>query len=244
MILKELKEIYIGVRGCLYGIGDICNKFKYNTKEILIDEYQDTSDIQEALIQLIANNNLFLVGDIKQSIYKFRNANPRLFSQKLTDFGNGINGKVIDLTSNFRSREEVLSNINNIFTPLMEKNYGGVDYTGKQRLTFGNEAYNSLPKPNEYNLEYLSYGMEEYKDFSKIEIEAFTIGFDILDKMDKYQIYDKDLKNYRKAKYKDFSIILSSKKVFKVFENIFKYLGIPLITTESIYKIYFRMCLF
>lgn len=211
----------------------ILNELKYNTKEILVDEYQDTSDVQEALITMLSNNNLYLVGDIKQSIYRFRNANPILFANKLDEYSQGKGGKVIDLTSNFRSREEVLTNINNIFTPLMEKDFGGVDYVGNQLLTFGNHAYNMYDKPNQYNMECLTYDLEMYNGFTKNEIEIFTIGLDILDKMNKYQIFDKDKKVYRKPTFKDFSIILMSKKTFKQYETIFKYLGIPLVTTES-----------
>ena len=216
---------------------NVLEELKNNTKEILVDEYQDTSDVQEELIQLIANNNLYLVGDVKQSIYRFRNANPLIFTEKLEQYGKGLGGTVIDLTYNFRSRNEVLENINEIFTGLMEKNFGGVDYEGNQKLSFGNKKYNCLQKPNDYNFELLTHNIKDeetgYPNFTKSEIEAFTIGFDILDKMNTYQIFDLSKAIYRKPTFKDFSIIISSKSVYKTFENVFKYLGIPLIKNES-----------
>jgi hypothetical protein len=103
----------------------------------------------------------------------------------------------------------------------MEKDFGGVDYVGNQLLTFGNHAYNMYDKPNQYNMECLTYDLEMYNGFTKNEIEIFTIGLDILDKMNKYQIFDKDEKVYRKPAFKDFSIILMSKKTFKQYETYF-----------------------
>ena len=95
---------------------DICNEIKYSIKEIMLDEYQDTSDIQETLINCISNNNVYMVGDIKQSIYRFRNANPRIFSDKYELYtADNSKGKVINLMKNFRSREEVLRDINLLF---------------------------------------------------------------------------------------------------------------------------------
>ena len=75
-------------------------------QEILIDEYQDTNDIQETFIQYIANHNVYMVGDIKQSIYRFRNANPMIFKEKYDRYKQQIDGVVIDLAKNFRSRRE------------------------------------------------------------------------------------------------------------------------------------------
>src|SRR5699024_6628688 len=77
-------------------------------KEILIDEYQDTNDIQETFISYIAHDNVYMVGDIKQSIYRFRNANPSIFKDKYDNYKKEVGGRVIDLAKNFRSRREVL----------------------------------------------------------------------------------------------------------------------------------------
>src|SRR5690606_33737364 len=91
---------------------DLRNLYTKKIHEILIDEYQDTSDIQEILISLISRNNVYMVGDMKQSIYRFRNANPNIFKEKYELYKNSDQGLAIDLSKNFRSRKEVLENIN------------------------------------------------------------------------------------------------------------------------------------
>ena len=106
---------------------NIQEELKYTYNEIMVDEYQDTSDLQETFLKLIDNNNIYMVGDIKQSIYRFRNANPDIFKQKYEDYKNKINGYKIDLVKNFRSRKEVLNNINEIFNLIMDKEIGGAD---------------------------------------------------------------------------------------------------------------------
>ena len=89
-------------------------------KEILIDEYQDTNDIQETFISYISHDNVYMVGDIKQSIYRFRNANPSIFKDKYDNYKKEIGGRVIDLAKNFRSRREVLDDINHFFSHIMD----------------------------------------------------------------------------------------------------------------------------
>ena len=93
----------------------ICDEIKNNFNEIMVDEYQDTSDLQEEFISLIENNNVYTVGDVKQSIYRFRNANPDIFRNKYNSYSNKVGGEKIDLLDNFRSRQEVVDGINLIF---------------------------------------------------------------------------------------------------------------------------------
>ena len=99
-------------------------ELKNSFKEIMIDEYQDTSDLQDMFISMIEKNNVYMVGDIKQSIYRFRNANPYLFKNKYDNYSKNIEGFKIDLTKNFRSRMEVIDNINLIFNLLMTDEVG------------------------------------------------------------------------------------------------------------------------
>ena len=96
--------------------------------EIMIDEYQDTNDLQEEFISMISNHNVYMVGDIKQSIYRFRNANPYIFKNKYDNYSVSTTDCKIDLNKNFRSRSEVLDNINIIFTLIMNDDIGGADY--------------------------------------------------------------------------------------------------------------------
>src|SRR5574344_2532359 len=117
---------------------DVQKEIKNYFKEIMIDEYQDTNDLEEAFISLIQNNNVYMVGDIKQSIYRFRNANPNIFKDKYSLYS-ALNGGIkIDLNKNFRSRKEVLNNINSIFSPIMDLFLGGSSYRNNQELIFGN----------------------------------------------------------------------------------------------------------
>ena len=120
---------------------DIKEELKNTYNEILIDEYQDTNDLQEIFISLIENNNVYMVGDIKQSIYRFRNANPKIFKNKYDNYSKHINGEKIDLLKNFRSRSEVLDNINEIFNLIMKEDFGGVNYQDNHAMVYGNLAY-------------------------------------------------------------------------------------------------------
>ena len=83
---------------------EVNEEIKYYYNEIMVDEYQDTNDIQEIFINQIENNNVYMVGDIKQSIYRFRNANPTIFKNKYITYSKGEKGIKIDLLKNLRSR--------------------------------------------------------------------------------------------------------------------------------------------
>ena len=206
---------------------NILEEVKYTYKEIMVDEYQDTSDLQEEFISLIENNNVYMVGDIKQSIYRFRNANPMIFKNKYDSYAKNNNGLKIDLLQNFRSRSEVLDSINMIFDRVMYDDIGGANYKKDHQMVFGNMMY-SENKDDEQNyaLEILNYQGDDY--YSKEEIEAFIIGKDIDDKIkNHYQVLDK--KGYlRDAKYSDFCIIMDRGNAFDLYKKIFSYLGIPL----------------
>lgn len=197
--------------------------------EILVDEYQDTSDTQEEFISLISKNNVYMVGDIKQSIYRFRNANPYIFKNKYDLYRDTSAGIKIDLVKNFRSRKEVLDNINMLFDLFMDDKIGGADYKESHRMVFGNNTY--LEKgytTQDYNLSVLTY-QEVPKPFTKDEQEAFIIGNDIINKIkNKYQVFDKKLNALRDIEYRDFVILLDKSKSFDLYKNIFEYLHIPL----------------
>ena len=120
---------------------DIREELKWAYNEILIDEYQDTNDLQEMFISSIENDNVYMVGDIKQSIYRFRNANPGIFKTKYDNYSVSLGGEKIDLLKNFRSRREVLDNINEIFNLIMTEEIGGVNYQNNHAMVYGNMAY-------------------------------------------------------------------------------------------------------
>lgn len=203
---------------------------KSSFKEIMIDEYQDTNDLQEILINMISDNNVYMVGDIKQSIYRFRNANPDIFKEKYNKYSNHIGGEKIDLNKNFRSREEVLNNINLLFNKVMDESIGGADYIKSHQMIFGNKSYIKKGKTlQNYDFELYSYMYDKKSEYSKEEIEAFIIAKDILSKVKgNYQIFDKDTSVLRNAEYSDFVILMDRTINFDLYKKIFLYLGIPL----------------
>ena len=207
----------------------IRNELRDSFKEIMIDEYQDTNDIQDTFISLISNNNVYMVGDIKQSIYKFRGSNPDIFKSKYESYSKHDGGIKIDLIKNFRSRNEVVNNINNIFDLIMDSNIGGAMYKLSHRMVFGNYDY-EIEKLSDFNYdaEILEYENSD-KEYFDYEIEIFTIVNDIKNKLkNNLMVFDKDSKKLRKATYNDFVIILDRSKYFNDYKKVFEYMGIPL----------------
>lgn len=205
-------------------------ELKNSFDEIMVDEYQDTSDIQERFINLISNNNVYMVGDIKQSIYRFRHANPYIFRNKYNNYSNSCGGVKIDLLKNFRSRREVLDNINLIFNLIMDEKVGDADYIKSHQMNFGNINYEQSLKTNENNnMDILTYTKEELEEYSTDEIEAFTTAYDIKNKIDNnYQVVDKETSKLRNCTYKDFAIIMDRGTSFDLYKKIFEYVGIPI----------------
>lgn len=219
-ILKENEEVRLELK----------NYFN----EILVDEYQDTNDLQEEFISLISNNNVYMVGDIKQSIYRFRNANPYIFKNKYDNYSNNNGGVKIDLNKNFRSRREVLNNINIIFDIIMDDVIGGAEYRQSHEMVFGNTTYENEGKTEQNNdFEVYNYEYDRTLEYSKEEIEAFIIANDIRKKVDsKYQVFDKDELIQRDIDYSDFVILMDRTTNFDLYKKIFEYMNIPL----NVYK--------
>ena len=225
----EFKDISILAINIVKNNSDIKEEIKNSFNEICVDEYQDTNDLQESFINLISNNNVYMVGDIKQSIYRFRNANPIIFKNKYDRYSNNEDGIKIDLVKNFRSRNEVLDDINNIFNLIMDNYIGGAEYSKSHNMIFGNATYINEGKTNQNNsLEIYNYGFDKDFGYKKEEIEAFIIGNDINNKINNnYKIFDKDTKTLRNAKYSDFVILMDRSTSFSLYKKIFLYLGIP-----------------
>ncbi len=198
--------------------------------EIMIDEYQDTSDLQETFISLISDHNVYMVGDIKQSIYRFRNANPNLFKTKYRQYSKEENGKKIDLNKNFRSRKEVLENINLLFDYWMNEEIGGAEYLESHEMVFGNQSYlEEGYTDQDYNFEVLEYPYHKEIHYNKEEIEAFIIAHDIKKKVaEHYQVFDKDRGELRDITYQDFVILMDRATDFDLYKKIFLFEQIPL----------------
>lgn len=227
----------------------IQQEVKDSLRYIMIDEYQDTSDIQEAFIQKIANQNVFMVGDIKQSIYRFRDANSDIFADKLKHYlpykmTNEPLDRVIDLNMNYRSRPEIVLSINDIFKTIMSHAYGGVDYLGDQLLIASLPTYNLEKDPLEnYAIDHISY---QSSALHKVKDEPTLIAKDILAKIAKgHQVYDEHLKMMRPMMFKDIALLLDRKSSFEDYLSIFSDAGIPLqvyadrsVSTSDMYRLF------
>ena len=136
--------------------------------EVMVDEYQDTNHIQERMLELLSNgHNRFMVGDIKQSIYRFRQADPQIFNEKFQHYAkNPQEGKLILLKKNFRSSSEVLSATNHVFERLMDQEVGEINYDSMHQLVFANTKL--TPNP-ENKAEFLLY---DKKDSGQEEEES------------------------------------------------------------------------
>lgn len=131
--------------------------------EVMVDEYQDTNHIQERMLELLSNGyNRFMVGDIKQSIYRFRQADPQIFNEKFHSFAqDSKEGQLILLKENFRSSSEVLDATNDVFKHLMDEEVGEISYDGMHQLVFGNTDIQANP---ENKAEVLLYDKDEDSD--------------------------------------------------------------------------------
>ena len=128
--------------------------------EVMVDEYQDTNHIQERMLELLSNgHNRFMVGDIKQSIYRFRQADPQIFNEKFQGYAqNPQEGKLILLKENFRSSSEVLSATNDVFARLMDQEVGEINYDSMHQLVFANTKL--TPNPDN-KAEFLLYDKDD-----------------------------------------------------------------------------------
>lgn len=206
---------------------DVIDEYKDKYKEILIDEYQDSNLIQESILNMIATGNVFMVGDVKQSIYKFRQARPELFLAKYNDYSmydgseetNKSPENKILLFKNFRSNENIIDAVNFIFKNIMFKETGEIDYTEEEFLKYGATHYNYDGEPAEIHLiekKPLEEGEEEFLADDDIEekpqLEARVIAKRIEELVGNFDVYDKGTKEKRKAKYKDIVILLRATK--------------------------------
>ena len=233
--------------------------YRAKFEEVLIDEYQDVNKLQESILHGVTRHipeteNLFMVGDVKQSIYAFRLADPGLFLKKYQQYGDSINGERIILAENFRSTEEVISFTNFIFTQLMNEEVGQMDYDELAELKQGNLSF---PDMNNQETEILLYIKEEEQqdDYFDISGEEYTVQSDpdlemaIDDKAtgevtmvaqkirqlitENTALYDKKQKSKRPITYKDIVLLTPTKKNNLLILETFKEYNIPVILNDS-----------
>lgn len=192
-------------------------------KEILIDEYQDTNNLQNVIFNAISNDNknLFIVGDVKQSIYRFRSACPEIFNNdKALAFKDKF-PRLITLSKNFRSRKEVLDFCNFIFENTMSNSFGEVNYDENERLYLGA----SFEESNDLDTEVLIIdGKEknenEEDEFTKVQKEAILVADKIKSLLNSnYQVYDNKNNCFRNIKPSDIVILLRSLKNSNTFKE-------------------------
>ena len=225
---------------------ETADKLANRFEEILIDEYQDSNQLQEVILNAVSktrlsgeNNNIYMVGDVKQSIYKFRLACPELFIEKYDTYSETGDNVRIELQKNFRSRENVLECANDVFSHIMNKNFSGIGYDESVRLNAG------FPYP-EYGDS--NYGDEANKSTDVIlissenEEEATTreLEADRLAKLiegivsSRVNVYDADENVYRPAEYRDIVILTRSVTGWAdTFADALMDRGIPAYTDSS-----------
>ncbi|MCL2579789.1 MAG: helicase-exonuclease AddAB subunit AddA [Oscillospiraceae bacterium] len=183
---------------------------------VLVDEYQDVNKVQDLIFGSVSQGeaNLFLVGDAKQSIYSFRLATPAIFldrKENAFDYDCGQTPAKIILGENFRSRAEVTGAVNYLFSMLMSREMGEIDYGGEERLVCGAKEY--PPHPNAAAEFLLLDAGDREEDEDAVQIEAAAIAARITRMIgDRFQVTDKEAKTLRPAKAGDFCILMRSPK--------------------------------
>jgi len=223
---------------------EIAGEYRKKYAYIFVDEYQDSNLVQETILNFIKRpNNIFLVGDVKQSIYRFRLADPSLFMEKYETFHkqSGEPNRRIDLSKNFRSRPEIIAGVNDIFSQIMSSNFGEIEYDEKVYLCPGVTA------PADLNEEMSAPAMElilvdknansplpleptdeaEGEEAGDIEIEA-RIAAERIKELCGERFYDTKQGCYRSLEYRDIVVLMrATRQAADVYYETFMAEGIP-----------------
>ena len=243
-------EILVKKQGNELIYTEAAEEFSQRFEEILIDEYQDSNLVQETLLQSVSRlrqgkHNIFMVGDVKQSIYRFRLARPELFMEKYETYSlEDSECQRIDLHKNFRSRPEVLAGVNYIFEQIMGKELGDVEYDEAAALypgaVFPEPEMQDEEEENFCSTEVLlaETDTEELSDDSTDqtaqELEARMIGKRIQEIVGESQVVDKETGAYRPVRYQDCVILLRTVSGWaEVFVQVLMDMGIPAYATSK-----------
>lgn len=235
---------------------EVAKKYKEKFEEIAIDEYQDSNLVQEAILTSISKgNNIFMVGDVKQSIYKFRQARPELFLQKYDEYKNKEektqeDNLKIQLFRNFRSRQNILNITNLVFESIMSKELGDINYNENEYLNYGA----SYPEPEEIKnyagiaeLDIIDLkedesitafeGEEDEEEQERVEddvLEAKFVANKIQELLNSdYMVFDKK-QGYRKIRPKDIVILLrATSNLSPIYEKELSDLELPVFSDTS-----------
>lgn len=235
---------------------EVAKKYKEKFEEIAIDEYQDSNLVQEAILTSISKgNNIFMVGDVKQSIYKFRQARPELFLQKYDEYKNKEektqeDNLKIQLFRNFRSRQNILNITNLVFESIMSKELGDINYNENEYLNYGA----NYPEPEEIKnyagiaeLDIIDLkedesitafeGEEDEEEQERVEddvLEAKFVANKIQELLNSdYMVFDKK-QGYRKIRPKDIVILLrATSNLSPIYEKELSDLELPVFSDTS-----------
>ncbi len=240
----------------------LAEKLRNRYEEVLIDEYQDINPVQEAILALVSRQdterpNMFMVGDVKQSIYGFRMAEPRLFLAKYHTYGQqpGVRGKKIILAENFRSRQEIIQGVNFIFRQIMSEKVGGIIYDREAELVYGANypprtgpgtaalevhiLENNIDRDEKIQSETMEENAGDFypenEDLDSVRLEARLIGRRILQLFSgegpeggPFLVWDRGKGEYRPVTYRDMVILLrTTRGQAHTYLEVFRQLGIP-----------------
>lgn len=228
---------------------EVAKKYQQKFEEIAIDEYQDSNEVQEYILKTVSRgNNLFMVGDVKQSIYKFRQACPELFLDKYEKYSLDGNekGLKIQLFKNFRSRKNVLDITNTVFKNIMSRKLGDIEYNETEFLNLGADfdetkkdilgkaELNIIELKEDYDEEEQDEILKENKYIEKEEVEAKLVANKIEEIISsKVKVKDKKI-GYREVTFKDIVILLrATSKVAPIYERELLKRGIPVYSEAS-----------
>lgn len=245
----------------------LCNEnvkeeIKEQYKYIIVDEYQDTNLVQEYIINSIANENIVMVGDVKQSIYKFRLTEPQIFIDKYNLFKKNIGGTTIEFNKNFRSNKAILDFVNYVFDALMTKERGGIDYKDNSQLNAGlNYIYDDTCKAVSIGLINVErdkveeptmqgyYSVKEDNNFQQNDnyealCQADYIAQRIFELVGKKYIYEKagDEATGRLIEYSDITLLARNRtginaKVVNILDTVYKLpLNLSSFDTDSLWN--------
>jgi ATP-dependent helicase/nuclease subunit A len=230
----------------------VAESWREKLRFVFVDEYQDINAAQDKIIAALSRDgteaNRFLVGDVKQSIYRFRLADPKIFRDHAKNW-RAENGRVIPLAENFRSREPLLRLTNSVFGLLMREEIGGVEYDEDASLKFGSPGTHAdfssakSPSPRAELLVRIKPGRDEAKangepvDLADADMEARLIAHHLKKLVEcepKHEIWDDEKKFFRPVEWRDVAVLLRSPRgKSEVYAKEFERIGVPLSVTRA-----------
>lgn len=213
---------------------EIAQEYREKFRWIAVDEYQDSNRVQEAILSRITRgDNLFFVGDVKQSIYRFRQAEPGLFLEKLNRFS-GSRGKRIDLASNFRSSAAVLNAVNEVFERVMQEKSADLDYDDRARLVCGREQPQGSAELHLIAKDRVESEEEDaLEDAADLEVEARLIAKRIHEIMETETCIDAKTGETRNYRYGDFAVLLRAGTEAQMLSQTLAASGVPAYAQSS-----------